>query len=137
MTKRIPERKRSKLTGRGKAPPFLMLRHYLLDSEEFGALSPIATKLFLEMARKYRGNNNGDISIAWSDCSKRGWVSKGTLQRARDELIDKGFAVVARHGRTRLSYLYALTFLPIDPCAGKGLEAAPTRTPTHAWRKSK
>jgi hypothetical protein len=137
MTKRIPERKRAKVTGRGKGPSFLRLTHHLLDSEEFGALSAHATKLLIELARKYKGNNNGDLSCAWSDCRKRGWRSKAALQRARDELLAACFIIVTRHGGKHVSSLYALTFEPIDACEGKGLEIGPTTTASHAWRKNK
>src|SRR5690242_14597503 len=137
MTKRIPEHKRAKITGRGKQPSFLRLTHNLLNSEEFGSLSAHATKLLIELARKYNGKNNGDLSCAWSDCRKRGWTSKGALQRARDELLAAGFIVVTHHGGKHVCSLYALTFEPIDACEGKVLEIGPTTTASHAWRKNK
>ena len=53
----------------------------------FPALSPHTCKLLL--AGQYRGNNNGDLTVAWSLVSKRGWVSRTTLWRCKAELINR------------------------------------------------
>ena len=79
----IHESKRSKVTGKGKGHSFLRLPHFLTDSEEFAGLKPIAIKLLVEIARQFKGKNNGDLSIPWKLLKRRGWVSQWTVKRAR------------------------------------------------------
>jgi len=132
--KLIPEYKRAKLTGKGKHLPFIGIPRHVLDSEEFGALSAHAVKLAIELARQFRGNNNGDLSAAWVPMSTRGWNSPGTLDRAKRELVETGFALVTRQGGRNLCTLYALTWWAVDECKGKHHEA-PTHVPRDLWRK--
>jgi hypothetical protein len=133
--KQIHERKRSKITGKGKGHSFLRLPHFLTDSEQYGNLTAYASKLLTEIARKYRGKNNGDLSIPWVSLRTRGFNSEWTVKRARDELIDAGFILVTRHGGNHLCALYAITWEAIDECPGKGLEIAPTHTAPNDWQK--
>lgn len=133
--KRIPERKRWKLTGRGKSHSFLRLPHFLLESAEFAELSPSAVKLLLDVALLYKGSNNGDLEIVWSSLKVRGWRSKATIQKARDELLVDGWLRCTRHGGRNRCSLYAITWEAIDACPDKGLEVAPEKVASHLWRK--
>lgn len=132
--RRIPERKRAKHTGRGKEHSFLRLPHFLLDSEEFASLSGNAIKLLLDAAKEFKGTNNGNINLAWSRLSARGWVSQGTAHRAKHELLERGFLVCTRHGGKNRCSLYALTWEPIDKCERVQLEIGPQPTASHLWR---
>ncbi len=134
-SKGIPERKRQKHTGRGKDHSFLRLPHFLLDSEEFAALSGNAIKLLLDAAKEFKGANNGNINLAWSRLASRGWVSQGTAHRAKHELLEQGFLRCTRHGGKNRCSLYALTWEPIDQCEKVNLEVASERVASHAWRK--
>jgi hypothetical protein len=133
--KPIPERKRRKFKGRG-TKPFISIPREVADSEAFGRLSPQGTKLLLELARQYRGNNNGDFSAAWSQLKNRGWKSPSTLARAKSELALSGFALVCRQGGRNRCSLYAITWWPIDECGGKHQER-PSHVPLHLWKKSR
>lgn len=133
--RKIPERKRPKYTGRGREHSYLALPHYLLDSAEFAALSPVAVKLLLQVAAKFRGKNNGDLAIVWSDFRNRGWNSETTLQRAREELLAAGWLRCTRIPLKRRCGLYAVTWLPVDECEGHFLEVAAERVASNAWRK--
>lgn len=133
--KRIPEHKRWKITGRGKGHSFLRLPHFLIESPEFEALSGAAVKLLVDIAKQFRGANNGDLSMGWQDMGKRGWNSQGTLHRAKEELLEAGFIVCTRHGGSHRCALYAITWEPMDACEGKGLEIGPSHKASHAWRK--
>lgn len=137
MPRQISERKRAKLTGKGgKTPSFLMLPHYLIRSEEFGALSGHAVKALVEISGKYRGDNNGDLSAAWSELRKRGWRSKATLWGALRELCETEFLKVSRQGnRYHLCTLYAITRKPVDDCEGKHVLPVESK-PSNAWKKT-
>lgn len=117
--KHIRESKRPKVKGRRSTEPFIGIPRSVLDSTEFGALSAHATKLAIELARQFRGKNNGDFSAAWSQMVKRGWHSPGTLSRAKKELLESGFAVVTRQGGRNCCSLFALTWWAVDECGGK------------------
>jgi hypothetical protein len=130
----IREAKRRKIRGRSGLEPFIALPQKVLDSLEFGALTAHATKLLIELARQYRGKNNGDFSAAMAPMKKRGWNSPGTLNRAKKELVEVGFAIVTRQGGKNRCTLYALTFWPVDECNGKHDER-PSHVALHLWKK--
>ena len=80
--------------------------------------------------------NNGDLSIAWTIMSKRGWRSKETLETARRELEHYGFIRLTRQGGRNRPNLYAVTFFAIDDYDGK-LDCAPTHRPPDDWKQTK
>jgi len=65
---------------------------------------------------------------------KRGWHSKGTLDRALKELKAKGWIIVSRMGGRNMCSLYALTFQAIDECKGK-LDIYPSNVASGDWKK--
>ena len=124
MAKSIPK----KSGGRFIAIPFVVLK-----SDSYRRLKPYAAKLLNLMLMQYNGNNNGDLSAAWSTMSEYGFRSKGTLNRSINALLDANLIT-----RTRDSYfqhpnnqcaLYAVTWNSIDECPGKKLNSKPTNTP--------
>lgn len=132
--KLIRETKRPKFKGRGKSAPFIRVDRDWLDAPEFGELSAEATKLFLELARQYRGANNGDFQATWKLMQPRGWTSSAALARAKRELCERGWAIVTRQGGRHKCSLYALTVWAVDECGGKHDER-PTHAPLHLWRR--
>lgn len=95
--------------------PFVGIVRSAFESPAFAALSPHACKLLLELARQYRGDNNGNLTVAWSVVSKRGWRSRTTLWRCKAELIEAGFVYVTRKGHMPSTCeLLALTWFPLD-----------------------
>lgn len=130
-----PSARRLKATGKGKGHSFLRLPHFLTDSPEFGELRPVAVKLLVEIARQFRGKNNGDLSVPWKLLKKRGWSSEWTVKRARDELLAAQFIRTTRHGANKVCSLYAITWEPVDACEGKFLEVAAESVASHAWKK--
>lgn len=126
--------KRSKLKGRGRDHSFIQLPHYILRSTEFNSLNGNAVKLLLFLAAQFNGRNNGNLSMAKVDLVKAGWSSEATARRARDELCKKQFIRITRHGGSRRCYLFAITWLPVDECEGKGLEVSSERVPCHWWK---
>ncbi|MGB1091488.1 MAG: hypothetical protein ACPGYX_05150 [Oceanobacter sp.] len=130
----------SKSKGRKAGKPFLSIPHDVADSEEFISLSGSGLKLLLALVRQYRGKNNGDLSLAFTLMKDRGFKSKDTLQKAKQELLDKGFIVRTREGRFLnpggVCDLFALTWLPIHHCNGK-LDVPATDRPSKCFIPSR
>lgn len=106
---------RSKFKGSKYNEPFVGIVRSVFDAPAFTALSPHACKLLFELASQYRGDNNGNLTVAWSIVSKRGWRSRSTLWRCKSELVEAGFVYVTRKGRLpSVCELLALTWFPLD-----------------------
>jgi hypothetical protein len=105
----------SKFKGTKYAEPFVGIVRSVFDCPAFSALSPHACKLLLDLAGQYRGDNNGNLTVAWSVVSTRGWKSRTTLWRCKAELINAGFVYVTRKGHMPSTCeLLALTWFPLD-----------------------
>lgn len=117
--------KRARMTGRAQSGSYFAMPHSLLRGACFPVLSPRATKLFLDLATQFRGNNNGDLSAAWGLMKVRGWRSRDQLYKAQTELLDVGLIVKTRQGGQHCCNLFALAHLPVDECDGKLDSALP------------
>lgn len=94
---------------------FVALPYSVLNSPLFIALSPHAVKLLIDVAAQYRGDNNGDLSVAWKLMQPRGWRSEATLHKVKRELLEAGFLYETRKGqRPNLCSLFALTWRTLD-----------------------
>jgi len=106
---------KSRFKGSKIDEPFVAVLRSVLDSPAFARLSPHASKLLFELIAQYRGDNNGNLTVAWSVVSKRGWKSRTTLWRCKSELINAGFVYVTRKGlMPSTCELLALTWFPLD-----------------------
>lgn len=95
---------------------FVALPYSVLNSPVFTALSAHAIKLLIDVSAQYRGDNNGDLSIAWKLMQPRGWRSEATLHKVKRELIEGGFVYETRKGRRpNVCSLFALTWFVLDP----------------------
>ena len=95
--------------------PFVAFSRSVFEAPGFLTLSGHAYKLLMDIASQYKGDNNGDLTAAWSILSKRGWRSKTTLWRCKAELIDAGFLYVTRVGHLpNTCELLALTWFSLD-----------------------
>lgn len=128
--------RRRKATGRSAAT-YLGIPHYVTRSDEFGQLDGWELKLLVELAAKYNGFNNGDLSCAFSQLKLRGWRSNGTLWKALRGLLARRWIIQTKTGGRNRCALYAVTWWPIDPCEGKWLEVGATQTASNAWQKTK
>ena len=96
---------------------FVGVPYSVLNSPLYLALSPYAVKLLIDVAAQYRGDNNGDLSVAWKLMQPRGWRSEATLHKVKRELLDAGFLYETRKGRRpNVCSLFALTWFLIDDC---------------------
>ena len=104
----------------------------VMDHPDYINLSGNAVKLLNELARQYRGKNNGDLTIAYSLLKQRGFKSKETIGRCRDELLNANMIIKTREGRfinpNGVCALFALAWQEINECNGK-LEVSATATP--------
>ena len=126
-------RRRNK--GRQTTKSFVRFPHDVMQHETFKSLSPRATKLLMDLASQYRGNNNGDLCAPLSIMKERGWKSSDQLSRAKKELLRSGLVVVSRQGGRNKASLYALTWFPIHECKGK-LDIHPTTRAPNNWKTS-
>lgn len=129
-------RKKSKsFQDKGEAGGYVALYHCVIRSHTYGNLSAYAVKLLNDLLSQYYGSNNGDLSAPYSTMQKRGWKSKGTLNRAIKELLASGFIETSRQGGRHRCSLYAVTFYAVDECNGK-LDINATIKPKSLWRKN-
>lgn len=105
----------------------------VLDSRAYKELPTYAVKLMLDLARQYRGHNNGDLCAAWKIMQPMGWKSEDTLHKAKQALLNAGFIVEMRKGyRPNTCSLYALTWHALDP--SNKHDVGPAGFPFGAWR---
>ena len=62
-----------------------------------------------------------------------GWTSKGTVDKALNELLARGFIEQTRQGGRNKCSLYAVSWLAIDECGGK-LDVSDTRVASNLWK---
>lgn len=109
------------------------MAYIVLRSQNFSRLSPHAIKLMMDLLAQYKGDNNGDLCLAWTLMKKRGWRSRDTLSKARRELLNAEWIIVSRQGGKHLPTLFALTFFSVDECGGR-LDVKATHSPLSNWR---
>ncbi len=113
---------------------FVALPHVVLRSVTYAKLSPRAVKLLMDMLSQYKGDNNGDLCIAWKLMKERAWRSQTTLNKAKKELLEREWIEVTRYGGMNRPTLYAITFLAVDDCKGK-IDIPATHSPKSLWRR--
>lgn len=83
-------------TGRSVgSPKFTMLFKWFLDTPAWRSLSPQARCIYLEIAQRYNGSNNGEISLSVRESARLVHIAKDTASKAFHELEQKGF--IRRH----------------------------------------
>lgn len=94
---------------------FLALPWSVLDSPAWYDLSHVARSLLIDMARQYRGTNNGQLLLSRAHLSKRGWNSADTITRGKRELLAAGFIfeTVKGHNPNKASW-YAIVWRDLD-----------------------
>jgi hypothetical protein len=77
---------------------FVMLRDSLLDSPEWQSVPPTAQALYVDVARKYNGRNNGHVRYSVSDGAAAFRVHKSTISRRLRLLEESGLIRCASRG---------------------------------------
>ena len=121
-------------TRKPRKQKYITLPNQCISSENFASLSSHANKLFLDLAAKCYGYNNGDMNMVWPEMRERGWKSKETWNNARKELLDKGWIVKTRQGWNNRCSLYGFTFMPIGEFGGK-LDVTEGGLATNEWKE--
>lgn len=107
---------RNKEQMRKREPgPYIAMPFEVGRSIEYWGLSAQAMRVlnYLWFAQ-YNGQNNGDLSAAYSQMRERGFKSRDTVWRALRELEEKGWIVRTRQGGRHRCTLWALTMCALD-----------------------
>lgn len=117
--------------------PWIATPLVLLRSTAFASLSPLATKLFLDLMSQLQVNadRNGDLCAAPAVMRPRGWASTASLRAAVGELMDADLLIVTRQGGRHKATLYALTPWPIK-AERRDLDVGPKASTVRDWRGS-
>ena len=84
--------------GRERQERYVRLRHWLLNSQAWNSLSGNARALYVELAQRYNGSNNGRIPYSVREAVRALHVSKATVSRLFRELEDHGFIIRTKRG---------------------------------------
>ena len=107
--------RKHKDTLRGVKGTYTVVPHEVLESEALRGMSFSASKLYLALLSKYKGNNNGNLSLTYSELkSEWGFGSRTTIKKSFDELEQLGFirptrSTIGVHDGSTLCNLYRLT----------------------------
>ena len=82
----------------GKTERFVSLRHWVLDSPAWLSLPCNARALYVQLAKRYNGANNGRISYSVREAYEELKISKSTAHRAFRVLQSRGFIVCTKRG---------------------------------------
>ena len=104
--------------GRTKnSEPFVRLPLYMLKSAAWQSLKGTPRALYIEIARRYNGKNNGEIIYSVREAGKDIGVSPNTAGRGFKDLEDRGFIKKMRDSsftlKTKEACEWALTLEPI------------------------
>jgi hypothetical protein len=98
---------------------FVALPWVVLDSAAYQSLSHAARGLLIEIARQFKGDNNGKLLASAAYLKTRGWNSSDVIARAKRDLIkvELIFETVKGHRPNKASW-YALTWRRLDKFPG-------------------
>jgi len=106
------------------------------DSPAWLCLSPSAKALWCDLRVQATGYANGTASTALGILTHRGWSSRHTVMRAREELIVLGFIEITQQGGIcsggKSPNLYRFTDIPMFDIPKKGLTA---KKADHLYKK--
>jgi hypothetical protein len=114
---------------------FVAIPHLMLNHQNFWSLSGYSSKLLMNIAAQYKGTNNGDLQAGWAYMKIRGWKSQDTLDKAKKELLAKGFIAETRKGAfPKTCSLYGITWQPLNN--NSKLDVRSDGFPSGAWHKN-
>jgi hypothetical protein len=84
--------------GRGRQERYVKLRYWLLNSQAWNSLSGNARALYVELAQRYNGSNNGRIPYSVREAKQSLHISSDTASRLLEILQARGFIVCTKKG---------------------------------------
>lgn len=111
------------------------LPNEVLQSQAYKELSSGAKNVLAAIAAQYRGDNNGDLSVAITVLAQYGITSPDTIWRSVMQLRKHRLIRLTRQGMKfrNTPSLYAVTWQPIDKCGGK-IGRLATSVAGNEWR---
>ena len=92
--------RRARADGRSRGEGrHIRLHHYMLRSAAWSDLSANARALYVQVAARYNGSNNGRVPYSLRDAATELRIGKATAMRAFAELVEHGFLAVVRKGQ--------------------------------------
>jgi hypothetical protein len=83
---------------KGKSDRFVALRYLALKSDAWKSLPVGARALYIEIAQRYNGSNNGRITYAVREAVQSLRISQGTASHLLHILEERGFIVCTKRG---------------------------------------
>ena len=85
--------------GRSKSHgKFVMLLDYTTNCDAWRDLKPSAISVYLLIAMRYNGANNGSIGLSVRDAASLAHIAPGTAQKAFEALQERGFIKCRKKG---------------------------------------
>ena len=112
MSRKRWRRGRANAKGRTEyGEGFTSLPHTLTESEAFRTLPGSALKIYIELRRRFRGGNNGNLHVSLEEAKRLLRMGKATALRGFRELESRGLIVKTRAGNwyRRLAARWRLT----------------------------
>jgi hypothetical protein len=95
---------------------YLRLPHFMLSSAAWRSLEALPRALFIEVAAKYNGFNNGAIGLGIREAGAALHVKRQTAVNAFRVLQDRGFLLLAKESgfdQKRLAREWVVTLFPV------------------------
>lgn len=135
--------KRARATGKlgmKQGERYAVLPNDVLESDAYCAQPDWGKVVLTALAARYNGNNNGDLSLPFSEAKRLGVSQQWKLYTGLKLLELAGLVACTRRGHltkgVKLCSLYAVTWRGIsktDVVFDAGVNASPL--PSHAWAK--
>lgn len=86
-----------------------------INSPAFRSLSNAAVRVLILVRQRYKGSNNGCVSLSCREVERASPMNKSTANRAFKELIEKGFIKTKKQGyfTTGMATEWILTMEPL------------------------
>ena len=81
-----------------KGGGFFALQHHMMRSAAWQSLTPQEVAIFIRVAFRFNGKNNGRLAISARDAAKEAKISKTTASKSLRSLCDKGLLKVVTPG---------------------------------------
>lgn len=116
----------------GKRPEegqYAPMPYAVLKSPAWRSLTGAAMKVFFELHTRFNGSNNGQVRLSMNEATEALGLGKATVQRAYDELQDKGFLALTIPGNWYHRRAHEWRLTTKTTITAKGNQAA-----TNDWR---